>query len=488
MEKIKNFFKEENVSKAFESKIFVWCWLAIVFICWVSGGWVAGFIIAAIVASAMLCLCKDTLPVLTILWTFLFMLGQNRHSLQGMAWLISFVALIPIGAIVNIVRFRPSFRFLHYKKITVTTLAIIVFCAATMLSGIARGERYENFASHGLYATLVGLLCVVLALGYIFFSATISGGEDGKRVLNHVLYLMFASSAVIVLQLLVYYAKLGGMDAIVDEFVKKSVEIGWGGPNNYSIVLAMCMPATFYFAIKQGKFSPLYFVYGIVEYFFVFMSASRGAILFGAIGLFVSAGISVYKSEYRGRMIVAIEVLCAVAVVVFMAYADEIYDIMGGIMDKALDENGRVPLWKDAIKNFKNNPIFGTGFDFNLGGHVSKSDGYTPYWYHSTFFQALASTGIVGFAAWIYLEASRARAFLTKPSVEKWFALVGFAIFWAYTMIDVFYYAPNGLLYLFMFTLAIEKSVDPSKLRPITFDLIDKKRMQKRCVEEYKKN
>ena len=77
---------------------------------------------------------------------------------------------------------------------------------------------------------------------------------------------------------------------------------------------------------------------------------------------------------------------------------------------------------------------------------------------------------------------------MTKTSVEKWFALVGFAIFWAYTMIDVFYYAPNGLLYLFMFTLAIEKSFDPSKLRPITFDLIDKKRMQKRCVEEYKKN
>ena len=48
MDKIKNFFKEENVSKAFESKIFVWCWLAIVFICWVSGGWVAGFAFARI--------------------------------------------------------------------------------------------------------------------------------------------------------------------------------------------------------------------------------------------------------------------------------------------------------------------------------------------------------------------------------------------------------------------------------------------------------
>lgn len=473
----------------FESKIFVWCWLAIVFICWVSGGWIAGFIIAAVLAGVMLCLCKDTLPVLTILWTFMFMLGQNRHKLQGMGWLIAAVIFIVIGAIVNIVRFRPSFKFLNYKKITVTTLAIIVFCAATMISGIARAERYENFSKHGLYATIVGLLCVVLAAGYIFFSATVSGGKDGKRVLNHVLYLMFASSVVIVLQLIVNYARLGGVSAIVDGFVKKDVEIGWGGPNNYSIVLAMFLPATFYFAIKNGKFSPLYLVYGIVQYFFVFMSASRGAILFGAIGMLVSVGISVYKSEYRGRMIVAIELLCAVAVVVFMAYADEIYDMMGGIMGKGLSENGRIPLWKDAIKNFKDNPIFGTGFDFNLGAHVSaESDGYTPYWYHSTFFQALAATGIVGFVAFVYLELSRARAFLTKTSVEKWFVLVGFAIFWAYAMIDVFYYAPNGLLYLFMFTLAIEKSVEPEKLCPITFELIDKKRLQKKCIQEYKRD
>ena len=487
MDKIKRFFKEENVSRAFESKIFVWCWLAIVFVCWAFDGWVAGFIIAAVLAGTMLCLCKDTLPVLTILWTFLFMLGQNRHKLQGMAWLISAVAFIVVGMIVNIVRFRPSFKFLNYKKISVTTFALILFCAANMISGIARAERYQNFASHGLYATVVGLLCVVLAGGYIFFSATVVGGKDGKRVIDHILYLMFASSAVIVLQLVVHYLKLGGMDAVVNGFVKKDVEIGWGGPNNYSIVLAMMMPATFYFSIKNGKFSPLYFAYGLVQYFFVFMSASRGAILFGAVGLFVSAGIAVYKSRFRGRMIVAIEVLCAVAVVVCMAYADQIYDMMGGIMEKGLDENGRIKLWQSAIENFKNNPIFGTGFDFNLGGYVSKSDGYTPYWYHSTFFQALASTGIVGFAAWIYLEISRARAFLTRPSTEKWFALVGFAIFWAYTMIDVFYYAPNGLLYLFMFTLAIEKSVPRDELRPIAFELAQNKALQKKCGQEYKR-
>ena len=138
MGKIKDILKQENVSKTFCSKAFVWCWLTIVFVCWATGGCIAGFIMAAVAACVILCLCKDTMPVIAILWTFLFMLGKNRHDLQGMAWLISFVALIPIGAIVNIVRFRPSFKFFNYRTITVTTLATIVFCVANMISGIAR--------------------------------------------------------------------------------------------------------------------------------------------------------------------------------------------------------------------------------------------------------------------------------------------------------------------------------------------------------------
>ena len=43
---------------------------------------------------------------------------------------------------------------------------------------------------------------------------------------------------------------------------------------------------------------------------------------------------------------------------------------LGIFMGKALDENGRIPLWKDAWKNFKANPIFGTGFDYYLGGRA----------------------------------------------------------------------------------------------------------------------
>ena len=81
-----------------------------------------------------------------------------------------------------------------------------------------------------------------------------------------------------------------------------------------------------YFAVKNGKYSPLYLIYAVVQYFFIFASASRGAILFGAFGLVASFGLAIYKSEFRGRMIITTGVLMAVTTVVLMAKADVIYD------------------------------------------------------------------------------------------------------------------------------------------------------------------
>lgn len=81
--------------------------------------------------------------------------------------------------------------------------------------------------------------------------------------------------------------------------------------------------------------------------------------------------------------------------------------------------------------------------------------------------------------AWVNLEVSRLRAFLTNVSLEKWFMLFGYTVFWLYGMVDVFYYTPNGLLFLFVITLAIEKSVESAKLRPYSLVYIERKRRQK---------
>ena len=63
--------------------------------------------------------------------------------------------------------------------------------------------------------------------------------------------------------------------------------------------------------------------------------------MFGAIGLVAGVGLCVYKGKYRGRAIITVCLTIVVGIFVFMAYADKIHDVMGGIMSRALDGSGR---------------------------------------------------------------------------------------------------------------------------------------------------
>lgn len=476
---IKNFFRADNMQRIFESKEFVWVWAVIVLICWVTGGWVAGFIIAALAACAILCTCRDTMPVLTILWTFLFMLGINRHSLSGFLPVVSAVIPIIIGFIVNIVRFKPRFGFLGYKTVKVTTVAVIAFFCTVLFSGIAMKDR--NLAA----AFIVVAICVLFALGYIFMSATMSGGEDGKRVIEYVLHIMFVSGVLIMVQLVIRYIQLGGMAAVSETFYAKTMDIGWGGPNNYSIILAMCAPSTIYYAVKYGKISPLLFIFAAAQGLLIFLSRSRGAVLFGGLTMICAVGYAVTKSEYRGRMIATIVLLLMATLVLVMYKGEKVGAAISEMLRLGLDNNGRDELYESAIELFKWQPVFGVGFDYNLGGLAG--DGYSPFWYHSTFYQALASTGIVGFLGWLYLECARLRVFFTSLNNEKVFGLLGFSAFWLYALTDTMYYTPNGLLFLLIITLAMEKTLTAGQGRPFLTMKIERE-IQKKSLCKKKKN
>lgn len=469
------------MQKLFGSREFVLIWAAVVFICWLTGGWVAAIVIAAVLVGLILSLCRDTLPSLAILWTFLFAIGINRHQLNGFAPLISAVLFIVVGIVVNLIRFRPKFSFLGYKEVKATTVATLCFCAAVAFSGIAMKGRNVGAA------LIVAALALLLGAGYLFFSATIGadqpiskeekGATNGNRMTEYVLFLMFVSGVIITLETVVTYARQGGLSAVKINLLNKSMDLGWGGPNNYSIIMATMIPATLYYAVKYGKYSPLFVLYSLLQFAIVVASGSRGSILFGSVVLTAALGYAVYKCAYRGRTIITVVAAVDICLIIFMKNAKEINEAFSNMMSLGLGDNGRIPLYQEAIRLFKWQPIFGVGFDYRLGGLAG--DGYSPYWYHSTFFQALASTGIVGFLALAYLAVSRYRNFVTDVSVEKTFMAAGFLIFDLYALTDVFFFTPNGLLFLFIMTLAAEKTLSCRRGRPLLLSTIERKVQRK---------
>lgn len=431
----------------------------IIFISWLTPNWMIGLIIISIIASLILAFYKDTLPVTSILWMFVFIIGTNRHQLAGFSQLLFCVIPLVLGLIVNIIRFRPKFSFLHPAKIQCFTLAIIISSLSIMLGGVSRGGR-------SVLAVLAILgLGIVLAIGYMFFKATIQTTDDKQRMLKYVSVIMYISAIVISLQLIVFYIRLGSLDQVLEATRYKTVDIGWAGNNNYSVMLALCLPAILYYAINSKKLTILHTAFSLLVTLLIIMSMSRGTILVLLLALPFLWGYSIIKAKKKAQVLLTIALLLDIAILALLYYAPKLVDVVGERLKLGLSSNGRLELYSEAIELFKQKPIFGWGFDYRLGEFAH--DSYTPYWYHSTVLQAMASMGIVGLLSLIYLEFSRYRTFLTKRNTLKLAVMAGLLLYDLYSLVDVCFYAPNTYIIFMLMSLAAEKDSDENTLRPL---------------------
>ena len=75
------------------------------------------------------------------------------------------------------------------------------------------------------------------------------------------------------------------------------------------------------------------------------------------------------------------------------------------LIGRGMGDSGRIKLFKEAWELFKAHPIFGVGKGYVGTGTPTNEIGI--YWFHSTFFQVIASMGIVGLMAYVYYYWAR---------------------------------------------------------------------------------
>ena len=108
--------------------------------------------------------------------------------------------------------------------------------------------------------------------------------------------------------------------------------------------------------------------------------------------------------------------------------------------------SGRIELYKAAIEAFLSSPITGIGTALTVVYDV------TP-WYHSTLFDTLASTGVVGLVMFIIHMFQKYRLlFKNRKDPFVFFVFIGFICSGLYGMIDVAYY---NLIWLMMFAIIL---------------------------------
>ena len=221
----------------------------------------------------------------------------------------------------------------------------------------------------------------------------------------------------------------------------------WG--NNLSCNLLLSMPFSFYLAAKS-KYTLFYFIIGVIQYFSMVLSLSRGGILFSTLIMpFVVVTCLVYAKEKRKKLLIALGILIAVFALALLRYIDVIERLL--TFTRA---EGRLHLYGLAWNNFLQRPIFGKGLAYNPYIYYEPKS-MCIYWYHSTLFQILASLGLVGLFAYALQTIYRLRAIFEVKSRFNLFTLYSILGFAAYSMVNVGYFVPLPYVVVMLFMFII---------------------------------
>ncbi len=125
--------------------------------------------------------------------------------------------------------------------------------------------------------------------------------------------------------------------------------------------------------------------------------------------------------------------LCACAVILVVCYyAFFQYKDLIKFLDRSIDDSGRHIIYLCGFELFCKNPIFGSGIGYAINNELELYSGY----FHSTFVQTLATTGIVGLISYITLYVYRVKKLILNDTLLGRYSLMSFAMFAIYALID----------------------------------------------------
>ncbi|MCM1306524.1 MAG: O-antigen ligase family protein [Bacteroides sp.] len=440
-------------NKFVQSDWFILFTALMVFVGWVSKAWVPLLCVLVAISIIPLFLAKETKHLLAPIMMFTFIISTDRHHLTEFAPLIALVGVLLIGVVFNLVRFRRGrqhWEFLHPTKIKGFHCALIALIIPFAFGGV--GSPYE----HPLAVLATVALIIIFALVYTFFTATNRDSEQKSKLGEYMLKILFVTGILLSLQLVIYFARLGGMDEIKQAIIDRNIFLGWGTKNNVAQIISMCIPAGFYFSIKKSKLSPLFVIVALLEYALLFTTSARGAILVATIAMPAMLLYTIVKSENKLAFGITVCAAFAVAIVLVAYFGETVTEIIGSFLNKGLDSSGRIEdIYPVAADVFKRWPIFGAGWDYRLGDHGP--DMYSPYWYHSTVLQIIATMGVVGVIAFVFFYFWRYRTFLAHRKNPTYIALLaGLLLFDLYGMVDTTFFSPTFFAMLLCMTFVAE--------------------------------
>ena len=308
----------------------------------------------------------------------------------------------------------------------------------------------------GFYAfdtALYGFVQIVsISLFYFFFYYAI----DWREVKPQYFAVVFSAVGAGMLAEIVGMYFLPGVIGENGLLNRGALYTGWGVYNNVGCIMAMCMPAPFYFA-AQKKFGWLYVILGCVFFLGVVLTQSRGSIL-SAIAVLVLCGVAALiwakKREKIGVAVVLGAFVLAVGVGLAVKH-DDTNILFSSLFKSGMNDSGRIEIYRSCWQDFLDAPFFGKGF-YHTSGYVAFDPGpFIPPRAHNTVFQLLASGGAFAFLMYFWHRFTTVKLCLYHPTAAKMFAFLCVVSLLFTSLLDCnFFNIGPGLLYSVLLVLA----------------------------------
>ena len=368
---------------------------------------------------------------------------------------------------------KPYAQFALGYAVAVLSVLLI----GRLISKLLQGKR------HGVPKLLAGFL--LLGVAYLA-SGLFSAGFDGKsvffgfveiaalcgfyfyfyftvdwdKVTEDRLALLFTIVGAGVLAEIVGLYFNPGAPGLDGEGNRNQLYTGWGVWNCVGCVMAMCMPAPVYLAVKK-KHGWCFALLSCLYFLGVLLTQSRGSILFGAVVFVACIVYTLIASKGRERIYSAIVygALLLGGVIACIIFSEKIAAMFQSLLNAGMDDSGRLSLYEQCWEAFKKFPLFGVGWydtpGIQLGngsmypnGNPALEGYFVPGFAHNTFFQLIGCGGLFAFVAYFFHRTQTVLMAVRDPSPLKITAALCIAAMLLTSFVDnhVFNMGP-GLLY-----------------------------------------
>lgn len=349
-------------------------------------------------------------------------------------------------------------------------LFMIIGGVSAIIYDVIKHKRLQQKGTL-FYAYLMVLLCMVISL---INTPTLAHSITGIAIYGFMLffYVYFLNCAKGLAIEKIFYAKtilwfsilssvmtlwvIAYDKTIIDNILKKDINIGWSISNNIATYLVFAVPLILYLSINAAnKF--IYYYMVILIALVTFLTGSRagvGGLLILIVPCIIYTFTKTERKDFAKHVLIAIALLLPfISIAFYLNIPEALYKRLF-LQKFFFHYNDRKQLLDIAWSAFKLHPFIGTGI-FSAGHYIALG-GRKVFSYHNVFFETISTIGVVGSLAFSFCSLKALKLIVTPLTTFKIFgviAIVGSSVF---SMFDTAYANPIYLYMVFSFFAFIE--------------------------------